>query len=95
MDFVVHFNSRINRKTDLCNTRFFPKKKFWFKKGIKAMGWVIISGEGGYKTVGGHVKFYPYGKKGGGAHKVLPCLEGGGAQKVSDPFCSPPPPHSP
>ena len=49
------------------------------------------------------MKFYPY-KKGGwkkfplfktGAHKVLPCLDGGGAQKVLDPqfshFVAPPP----
>ena len=42
---------------------------------------------------GGHEKFALFEMGGGGG--VLPCLEGGAAQKVSDPqfskFCSPPP----
>ena len=39
----------------------------------------------GYKTGGGHVKFYPYERGGGGADNVLPMLKGGGGghtQKV-------------
>ena len=60
--------------------------------------WSLIKGRGGgYKTGGGHVKFCPYEK--GGGPKVLPCLEGGGAQKFRDPrfshFVAPPPPPPP
>ena len=41
--------------------------------------WSLIMGRGGYKTGGGgHVKFYPYEKGGGGvAEKVLAILKGG------------------
>ena len=43
---------------------------------------------------GGAKRFHS--SKGGGGQQVLPCLEGGGAQKVSDPrlshFVAPPPP---
>ena len=39
--------------------------------------WSLIMGRGGYKTGGGHVKFYPYKKGGGGAEKVLAMLKWG------------------
>ena len=44
--------------------------------------WSLITGRGGLQNGrrGGHVKYYPYEKGGGG---VLAILEGGGAQKVS------------
>ena len=47
-----------------------------------AKGLVTNYGEGGYKTGrgGGHVKFYPYEKWGGGAEKVLAMLKGGHKQ---------------
>ena len=40
--------------------------------------WSLIMGRGGggYKTGGGHVKFYPY-EKGGGREKALTMLKGG------------------
>ena len=41
-------------------------------------GLVTNYGEGGYKTGGGHVKFYPY-EKGGG--KSFSHAEGGGQKK--------------
>ena len=49
----------------------------------KVRDWSLITGRegGGYKTgVGGHVKFYPYERGGGG--KSFSHAEGGGAQKV-------------
>ena len=46
------------------------------------MDWSLITGSGGYKTGGGHLKFYPYKKKGGGG-KTFSHAEGGRAQKVS------------
>ena len=47
-------------------------------------GLVINYGEGGLQNGrGGHVKFYPYEKGGGGGtEKVLAMLKGGGAQQV-------------
>ena len=43
--------------------------------------WSLITGRGGgYKTGGGHVKFYAYEK--GGVEKVLAMVKGGGAQKI-------------
>ena len=35
--------------------------------------------------MGGTNSFHPFKKKRGGGQKVLPCLEGGGGQNVSDP----------
>ena len=46
--------------------------------------WSLITGRGGDATKregGGHVKFYPYEKGGGGAEKVLAMLKGGGHKK--------------
>ena len=41
--------------------------------------WSLITGRGGgaTKREGGHMKFYPYEKGGGGADKVLAMLKGG------------------
>ena len=41
--------------------------------------WSLITGRGGLQNgrEGGHVKFYPYEKGGGGADKVLAMLKGG------------------
>ena len=42
------------------------------------MDWSLIMGRGGAtKREGGHVKFYPYEKRGGGGRKVLAILKGG------------------
>ena len=52
-------------------------------EGDKLNRLVTNYGEGGglQNGRGGHVKFYPYEKGGGGAEKVLAMLKGG-AQKV-------------
>ena len=64
--------------------------KFWGSFYVVARRFSHIVGGGG----GGREKF-PLFKRGVGAQKVLPCLGGGGAQKVSDPrfshFVVPPP----
>ena len=60
-------------------------KIYSYKKGVGGKGFSHI--------VGGAEKF-PLFKRGGGAQKVLPCLEGGGTQSFRPaifPFCSPPP----
>ena len=51
------------------------------RKNYKVRDWSLITGRGGgYKTGGGgHMKFYPY-EKGGGGRKSLNHAEGG-AQK--------------
>ena len=47
-------------------------------------GLVTNYGEGGgYKTGGGHVKFYPYKKKGGGGGNSFSHAEGGAQQVLS------------
>ena len=43
--------------------------------------WSLITGRVGYKTGGGHVKFYPYEKKGGGGGKRFSHAEKGGGHK--------------
>ena len=43
----------------------------------------------GFKTGGGHVKFYPYEKEGGGGEKRLAMLKGGGQKTFLGSFrCS-------
>ena len=42
--------------------------------------WSLITGRGGYKTEGGHVKFYPYERRGGGGGKSFSHAEGGAQQ---------------
>ena len=61
-----------------------PQPLPWIQGELR--DWSLITGSGGYKTGeggGGHVKFYPYEKRGGGAEKVLAMLKGGGTQKLS------------
>ena len=58
--------------------RLYPNKvftKFDTLFHITVRDWSLITGRGGYKTGGGHVKFYPYRKR--GAEKVLAMLKGG------------------
>ena len=47
----------------------------------------LITGRGGYKTVGEGRKFYPYTKKGGGgAEQVLTMVKGGCAKSILGSF---------